>query len=386
MNNFVVYKHTSPSGKVYVGITSRKPEERWENGYGYKGQVFYNAIEKYGWENISHEILFENLSEKEAKLLEKLYIFLYDSKNSKYGYNVHFGGGECPIKTKKVICIKPKLKTTEEFESILEASLKTGCHPSNISNCCRNRQNMTISNSKEILIWMYYEDYIKLDKEQIEIIVEEKTKNKNLYVCLNTKEIFFTATDAAKKYNTSHQQIGKVCLNKAKTSGKDMNGNKLVWAYYKDYIKMTDEEVKEKIEKAYKRNLPYITDEKKIQRNRKISMKHKGKKCSLSKKERLHEIMAEKWENDKEYIQKMKERNLKNSGSNNLKARKIICINTGEIFNCIKEAKDKYNVSHISACCRGERNKAGKHPTTGEFLKWMYYEDYIKEHNNKEIS
>lgn len=29
MNNYCVYKHTSPSGKVYVGITKLKPKYRW---------------------------------------------------------------------------------------------------------------------------------------------------------------------------------------------------------------------------------------------------------------------------------------------------------------------------------------------------------------------
>lgn len=27
-NNWSVYKHTSPSGKVYIGITSKKPQVR----------------------------------------------------------------------------------------------------------------------------------------------------------------------------------------------------------------------------------------------------------------------------------------------------------------------------------------------------------------------
>lgn len=31
MGNFIVYKHTSPSGKCYVGITSQAPECRWGN-------------------------------------------------------------------------------------------------------------------------------------------------------------------------------------------------------------------------------------------------------------------------------------------------------------------------------------------------------------------
>lgn len=36
MSNFIVYKHTSPSGKCYVGITSQAPEYRWgNNGYKY---------------------------------------------------------------------------------------------------------------------------------------------------------------------------------------------------------------------------------------------------------------------------------------------------------------------------------------------------------------
>ena len=33
-NNWTVYRHISPSGKVYVGITSMQPELRWSKGYG----------------------------------------------------------------------------------------------------------------------------------------------------------------------------------------------------------------------------------------------------------------------------------------------------------------------------------------------------------------
>lgn len=29
---YTVYKHTTPSGKVYIGITGQKPERRWQNG------------------------------------------------------------------------------------------------------------------------------------------------------------------------------------------------------------------------------------------------------------------------------------------------------------------------------------------------------------------
>ena len=98
-NNWCVYKHTTPSGKVYIGITSQKPERRWRNGNGYKhGKcvAFWNAIKKYGWDNITHEILEKNLSNEDACEKEKQYIKQYQSTNPKFGYNIASGGSGCP--------------------------------------------------------------------------------------------------------------------------------------------------------------------------------------------------------------------------------------------------------------------------------------------------
>ena len=90
---FCVYKHTFPNGKVYIGITSQKPEYRWDNGNGYKTQKhFYNAIKKFGWDNIKHEILYSGLTKEEACNKEVELIELYKSNNQEYGYNKAFGG------------------------------------------------------------------------------------------------------------------------------------------------------------------------------------------------------------------------------------------------------------------------------------------------------
>lgn len=91
-NSYCVYKHTSPSGKVYIGITGKNPEDRWGNGRYYRAIPFRNAITKYGWDNISHEILFTGLSRNEANEKEIELIALYDSTNPKRGYNVTRGG------------------------------------------------------------------------------------------------------------------------------------------------------------------------------------------------------------------------------------------------------------------------------------------------------
>ncbi len=52
-----VYKLTFPDGMLYFGSTY-SVEERWaDNGTHYKGQPVYEAIEKYGWENIKKEVV-----------------------------------------------------------------------------------------------------------------------------------------------------------------------------------------------------------------------------------------------------------------------------------------------------------------------------------------
>lgn len=97
---YFVYKHTSPSNKVYIGITRMKPEYRWNHGKGYiKNQYFYRAIQKYGWDNFEHEILFEGLTKKEACDREIELISTYNSTNPERGYNVSTGGesGNCGV-------------------------------------------------------------------------------------------------------------------------------------------------------------------------------------------------------------------------------------------------------------------------------------------------
>lgn len=92
-DNYVVYRHTSPSGKVYIGITGMIPEKRWgKNGCGYKRQKYFNnAVRKYGWQNFKHEILYSNLPEHMAKAIEFILVKYY--KDLGISYNVADGGG-----------------------------------------------------------------------------------------------------------------------------------------------------------------------------------------------------------------------------------------------------------------------------------------------------
>lgn len=92
-NCFSVYIHKCPNDKVYIGMTSKKCEERWKNGGGYSNNPhFKNAIDKYGWDNIQHIIVKSHLSKDEACELEQDLIKKYDATNREKGYNKSIGG------------------------------------------------------------------------------------------------------------------------------------------------------------------------------------------------------------------------------------------------------------------------------------------------------
>lgn len=90
---YTVYKHTTPNGKVHIGTTRRKPELRWNNGKGYvHSKRFYNAISKYGWDNIEHEVISTGLDKEQAYAMEVELIAKYDATNPAKGYSMSTGG------------------------------------------------------------------------------------------------------------------------------------------------------------------------------------------------------------------------------------------------------------------------------------------------------
>ena len=88
------YLHIFPNDKIYVGTTQkRKPEYRWRrDGSGYiKQPLMWNAICKYGWENVKHQVIVcetpEEMWEMERELIKE-----YDTTNHDKGYNCSLGG------------------------------------------------------------------------------------------------------------------------------------------------------------------------------------------------------------------------------------------------------------------------------------------------------
>ncbi len=62
--------------------------------------------------------------------------------------------------------------------------------------------------------------------------------NAKKVICVTTGKLFNCIKDGAEYYNTSYQNISKVCKGKYKTTGKLKDGTKLVWSYFYEEMEM----------------------------------------------------------------------------------------------------------------------------------------------------
>lgn len=66
--------------KKYIDITKLDVYTKWDNSLGCSAnEKFYSDIKKYGWDNFSHEVLYENLNYADAKKIESKLIKKYSS-------------------------------------------------------------------------------------------------------------------------------------------------------------------------------------------------------------------------------------------------------------------------------------------------------------------
>lgn len=271
--NYCVYVHTSPSGKMYVGQTGKKPEYRWNNGKGYlqkkngkyRQTAFANAIIKYGWDNIEHEIVASNLTKKEADNFEKLLIEKLKTMDSMFGYNLKEGGhqGHLSEETKKRISetlkgnvisedvrkkISDKLKgkrmgidnvsskkvvqydmqgnLIKIWDSISDASRALKIDKSNIAKCCYDYND--VWKTAGGFIWKFYGE--ELTKEYINLCNKRKNSKCIAQYSLSGEliYIFNNLTEAEFKTGISHGNISNCCNGKRKTAGG------FIWKYYDD--------------------------------------------------------------------------------------------------------------------------------------------------------
>lgn len=244
---YKVYVHQNrANGKIYIGMTGQTLKDRYNGGWGYlRCPAFQNAINKYGWDNFNHIELIDELTQEEALICEEYLINKYDSTNPKKGYNIAIGGSvscnsgmplseehkkhiqESNPQKEAVIC----LETQKEYCSIAEASRQTGIPKSDIQMAALGKNN---SGGKDKDGKPYHWLYKKDDTPEVrKAILEKRPSGWKKVQCINTGEVFDSATAAARWCGLkSGQHINQCCEGKRKTSGKHpLTGAPLVWRH-----------------------------------------------------------------------------------------------------------------------------------------------------------
>ena len=191
---YTVYQHRNlKNGKSYIGMTSREPKKRWNNGWGYKNNLrMWNDIQNSDWnKDWEHNILGQFKNKDEALNVEEIFIWLFDSTNE--GYNTSSYGSSSYKRTDKTrrknsesmtgeknpmygkhhsedtkrkmseahkekiyANTKPILQFSKngeliaEYSSLTEAERQTGCNNSHICECCKGERK-----SARGFIWKY---------------------------------------------------------------------------------------------------------------------------------------------------------------------------------------------------------------------------------------
>ena len=215
---YKVYKHTLSkdiSGKdndmVYIGITFREPEKRWgKNGIRYQNNKhFLNAIQKYGWHSFTHDIIASELPKEKAEKLERELISLYDSANSKFGYNKSLGGehsGKHTEATRRKISNAIKgIKRTEETKAKLRAI------------------NKGVNQGKN------HPFYGKRHTEESRKKMADAVGHK--VMCIETGIVYASKLEAKRQTGVNNTCIQRCCDGLAKYAGKLSDGTRLHWKY-----------------------------------------------------------------------------------------------------------------------------------------------------------
>lgn len=232
-----IYKHTcKATGKSYIGQTIGTIDSRAKfNGSGYrKSPKFYAAIQKYGWDNFTHEILETNIdSEAKANEREQYWISYYDTL--KNGYNI-LPGGQINNSDlfRKIYQIDKDKNIINKFKSAADATRKLFpekpyWYANEILKCCRN-----IRSNADGLYFCFVDEYDQYQPQKVKNsfnTILQLDKDKNIINKFNT------FTEASKATGISIPHIWACCNGKRKTAGN------YYWCFELDYNKYLIPEV-----------------------------------------------------------------------------------------------------------------------------------------------
>lgn len=219
MNDYSVYRLTSPDGLVYIGATRQALNRRWHRGHAYQNNdALWTDIQLYGWDYFQKDVVAKGLSAEEAFKLEKDLIEQYGSTNPERGYNRSTGGpfgrSGCPsdedtkAKISKALSGKRKgIPHTETHRQNISRALK-GHHTS-----AEVRQKLRVALGSRL---KSPEARAKQKASTPRGSAHHKAKG---VVCVSSGKEYPTIADAAAQNQVSRNGIAKCCAGQQKMAG-----------------------------------------------------------------------------------------------------------------------------------------------------------------------
>ena len=325
------------NGKKYIG-QKMFIKYYWKYYLG-SGTLITQAIKKYGKDNFKRKIIAIAYSCEELDILEIKFIKYYNAVSSKEYYNLSHGGGA----TMAGLCHKKEAKDriskahkgnkyalgnhhTEEAKKQMSI-IHTGVNNPNFGKHLSDRHKQKISRGNRGKIF---------------------TKEHKFEIGKGNRGKIFTEE---RKHNISESKKGKF------RGAESPNAKKVICVttgeIFECMLSVSD--------KYPNINVCVVS-----QCCRKVQ-KSAGK---------LEDGTPMQWQYYDDYL-----KNINMEIYNRLTSvKKVICLTTNEVFNSLKEAGEKYNISPsgISGCCTSRQKSAGKDLITNEPLRWQYYSEYIK--------
>lgn len=355
---WLIYKHINLiNNKVYIGQSKyswNKINDRWQDGRAYgKRTKMALAIKKYGWNNFSHELIEENIPSQ--KLANEREIYWINYYNSYYkGYNCTLGGKAIPenfIYKVKVYCFENK----KTYNSIKEASQELNYSYHKIDR--QIKTNHYFKKDKYRFCLEKEKDNINPTYYKIDFSKRDFSKVKRKVICIETKEIFNSASDCANLLGIKVSNIITNCCKNHKTAkGKhysyleDYNEN---WKPTEEYNNKKRKEVNGKKREIYcYQTNKFYKSATQCAKELNLDVRQIAKCCAniLIQSHGYNFCFKEDWyEGWKPRKKKKPIPNFTNESikkmRNNKHCKKVKCIETNIIYNSIKEAERNTKIS-----------------------------------------
>lgn len=243
MNNYKIYKHINKiNNKIYIGITKEKSTRRWKSGFGYPHNTHLSsAIQKYGWDNFEHIVLFDHLTKEEAEEVEIELIAYHNATDRSIGYNIQKGGNLSNIGRKF---------TEEHKQKISKALLGHKFSQETLDKMSKNRKGKCCGKDHFFFGKRHSKESLKKMSESHKKRFADKTKHP-MYgkkhseetrekmrtckskcisvICLETGEIYYSVAEAGRVLGINNTSISLVC------NGKQKSTHNLHFKYLQDY-------------------------------------------------------------------------------------------------------------------------------------------------------